>query len=199
MMQEKSMNGYNDMREKCFAVIDTETTWDNQVMSIGVVIADKDTKEVIDAYYFVITPECEIGGMYSHVLYMQEIKKIAKNNRAIVIGEIDKLLKKNGVKRILAYNACFDKKHLPELNSYTWCDIMRLAAYRQYNSKIPNYIECCSTGKMKSGYGVEPILRMLSQNSYYTETHNAYFDALDELKIVQLLEHDLQKYDLAMV
>ena len=43
------MNGYNDMREKYFAVIDTETTWDNQVMSIGVVIADKDTKEVIDA------------------------------------------------------------------------------------------------------------------------------------------------------
>lgn len=199
MMQEKNMNGYNDMGEKCFAVIDTETTWDNQVMSIGVAIADKYTKEVIDAYYFVITPECEIGGMYSNVLYMQEIKKIAKNNRAIVIGEIDKLLKKNGVKRILAYNACFDKKHLPELNSYTWCDIMRLAAYRQYNSKIPNHIECCSTGKMKSGYGVEPILRMLSQNSYYTETHNAYFDALDELKIVQLLEHDLEKYDLAMV
>lgn len=196
------MNGYNDMsgrNEKCFAVIDTETTWDNQVMSIGVVIADRDTKAVVDVKYYIITPECGIGGMYSHVLYMPEIKEIIKNNRTTVIKEIDKILKKNGVKRILAYNACFDKKHLPELNSYIWCDIMRLAAYRQYNSKIPKHIECCSTGKMKSGYGVEPILRMLSSNSYYTETHNAYFDALDELKIVQLLEHDLEKYDLAIV
>jgi hypothetical protein len=41
---------------------------------------------------------------------------------------------------------------------------------------------------------VEPILRMLSGNSNYCETHNAVLDALDELKIMQLLGHDLEKY-----
>ena len=40
-----------------FAVIDTETTWTDKVMSIGVVIADTNTKEVIDAKYYMIDPE----------------------------------------------------------------------------------------------------------------------------------------------
>ena len=33
-----------------FAVIDTETTWTDKVMSIGVVIADTNTKEVVGIY-----------------------------------------------------------------------------------------------------------------------------------------------------
>ena len=31
-----------------FAVIDTETTWHDEVMSIGIVIADANTKKEID-------------------------------------------------------------------------------------------------------------------------------------------------------
>lgn len=185
--------------ERYFAVIDTETTWDNQVMSIGITIAEKVTKEIMDSYYFIISPECEVGGMYSHVLYMPEIEETVMDDRESVIKEIDNILKRNGIRTILAYNASFDKKHLPELDLYKWCDIMRLAAYRQYNKKITNDIECCSTGKMKRGYGVEPILRMLSGNNTYRETHNAYFDAIDELKIVQLLGYDLEVYDIGIV
>ena len=44
-----------------FAVVDTETNWVDQVMSIGVVIADMDTFRPIDAKYHVYTPEYEIG------------------------------------------------------------------------------------------------------------------------------------------
>jgi hypothetical protein len=35
----------------------------------------------------------------------------------------------------------FDKRHLPELGGYAWYDIMKLAAYRQYNPKIPASME----------------------------------------------------------
>lgn len=52
---------------------------------------------------------------------------------------------------------------------------------------------------MKRGYGVEPILRMLGEDKHYEETHNAYFDALDELKIVQLLGHGIEVYDNAVI
>ena len=48
-----------------FAVIDTETNWDNEVMSIGVAIAEKETFLPVVAYYFIFDPEFRVGGMYS--------------------------------------------------------------------------------------------------------------------------------------
>ena len=47
---------------------------------------------------------------------------------------------------------------------------------------------------MKRGYGVESMLRMLSGNCTYRETHNALFDALDELEIVRLLGLGIHEY-----
>ena len=103
------------------------------------------------------------------------------------------------MEKILAYNASFDKTHLPELKNYVWCDIMRIAAYKQYNKMIPSTVECWSTGKMKRGYGVEGILRMIGPDKNYCETHNAYLDAIDELNIVRLLKLDFNMYDMAVL
>ena len=47
-----------------FAVIDTETNWADAVMSIGTVIADRDTLSVVEAKYHILPAECAIGGMY---------------------------------------------------------------------------------------------------------------------------------------
>ena len=73
-------------------------------------------------------------------------------------------------------------------------DIMRLAAYRQHNPKIPANADCSSTGRLKRGYGVEAMLRLLSGNRTYHESHNAFFDTIDELEIMRLLEHHLMDY-----
>ena len=64
---------------------------------------------------------------------------------------------------------------------------------------IPSTVECCSTGKMKRGYGVEGILRMIGLDKTYCETHNAYLDAMDELSIVRLLNLELAVYDAAVL
>ena len=40
---------------------------------------------------------------------------------------------------------------------------------------------------MQRGYDVESMLRLLSGNCTYRETHNALLDALDELEIIRLL------------
>jgi len=69
-----------------------------------------------------------------------------------------------------------------------------VAAYRQYNPAIPAWAECCGTGRLKRGYGVEPMLRILSGQSSYRETHNALEDALDELKIMELLGRRPEDY-----
>lgn len=179
---------------KRFAVIDTETTWSDKVMSIGVVVADRDTKDAVDAKYYILDPEFKSGGMYSSALHMTGIDETITGSREVVLSEIKDWMKSLGVGEILAYNAKFDRGHLPELAGFAWCDIMKLAAYRQHNPFIPENIECCATGRMKRGYGVEPMLQMLGDDKQYVETHNAYFDAIDELKIVKLLGHSLDTY-----
>ncbi len=177
-----------------FAVIDTETNWEDQVMSIGTVIADIETFETIDAKYHILPIECQIGGMYENTLFLETPVQPILCTRADAIADLRHWFRQHDIRSIFAYNACFDRNHLPELRNYEWHDIMRLAAYRQYNPKIPANADCCSTGRLKRGYGVEPMLRLLSGRRTYHETHNAYFDAIEELDIIRLLGHPLTKY-----
>lgn len=177
-----------------FAVIDTETNWADQVMSIGTVIADTETYEAIEAKYHILPIECQIGGMYEDTLFIETPVQPILCTRAKAIADLREWFQQHNVCSIFAYNACFDRNHLPELRDFDWYDIMRLAAYRQHNPKIPANADCCSTGRLKRGYGVEPMLRLLSDNRTYHESHNAFYDAMDELEIVRLLGHRLSRY-----
>lgn len=176
-----------------FAVIDTETNWADQVMSIGTVIADSHTFRPIDSKYHILPLECLVGGMYENTLFIDTPVRPILCTRAEAIQDLWDWFGHYNVQALFAYNACFDRNHLPELRCFRWHDIMRLAAYRQYNVKIPA-ADCCATGRLKRGYGVEPMLRLLSGNRTYHESHNAWFDAFDELTIMQLLAHPLTDY-----
>lgn len=183
---------------ECFAVIDTETNWNNEVMSIGIVIAEKDTFKKVDDLYFIFDPEYKVGGMFSMVLPVKgRAPKDILFTRKKSMEKIKATLERYDVKDLFAYNASFDKNLLKELASYRWFDIMRVAAYRQYNDKIPTSVECCKTGKMKRNYGVEPMMQLLSGNRKYMEVHNALFDAIDELEIMRLLGKTLDEYSVA--
>lgn len=177
-----------------FAVIDTETNWTDQVMSVGCCIADAETFFLIDAKYHVLAPEYQIGGMYESTLFIDTQPSPTVCTRAEALVELKDWFAAHGVQKIFAYNAAFDRNHLPELRSFQWYDIMRLAAYRQTNPMIPAAADCCSTGRLKRGYGVEPMLRLLSGNRTYHELHNAITDAYDELEILRLLKHPLEDY-----
>lgn len=177
-----------------FAVIDTETNWADQVMSIGAVIANSHDFDIIDSKYYVLPVECQIGGMYESTLFIDTPVMPILTTRAGFIADLKDWFADYNVHAIFAYNASFDRNHLPELRDFDWYDIMRLAAYRQHNPKIPTNAEFCSTGRLKRGYGVEPMLRLLSGNRTYRETHNAYFDAIEELEIMRLLCHPLNRY-----
>ncbi len=177
-----------------FIVIDTETTWDDEVMSIGAVVADSHTMSLVETKYYIIDPEYKHGGMFSYVLKHPKAGKPIICKRSSVMDDLLNCSTRHNVSEVFAYNANFDRCHLPELSGFHWHDIMKLAAYRQYNQAIPDNAPICSTGRLKSGYGVEPILRLLSGNCGYSETHNALLDAIDELKIMTLLGHPIEKY-----
>ncbi len=178
-----------------FAVIDTETNWNDEVMSIGIALADSKTFKCTQARYYVIDPEYRVGGMYSNVLNVTNKIPAGVMSREDTLSDMRKWLKGKGVTKLFAYNAKFDKGHLSELSDFEWFDIMRLAAYKQYNKCIPESAELCKTGRLKRGYAVEDILKMLSGDFSYREVHNAVMDAIDELKIMELLGHDLEIYD----
>lgn len=177
-----------------FAVVDTETNWDNEVMSIGIALADSADFKCIETRYYVIDPEYRVGGMFSNVLDAGKIIPSRVMSREDALSDMSRWLGEKGVTQLYAYNAKFDKGHLSELSEFEWFDIMRLAAYKQYNKCIPADAECCRTGRLKRGYAVEDILRMLSGNFSYREVHNAVMDAIDELKIMELLGHALDAY-----
>ncbi len=182
-----------------FVVIDTETTWGDEVMSIGAVIADSETYEVIDKRYYILTPFKNHGGMYTYALYANGTKPDLECSREKAMKELTRFLTTHNIAAIFAYNASFDYRHLPEIRHFGWHDIMKLAAYRQHNPKIPECAECYGTGRLKSGYGVESIYRLLSEDFGYCEMHNALTDAIDELEIMRLLNHELGKYALARI
>ena len=177
-----------------FAVIDTETNWADQVMSIGTVIADENIFQPIAAKYHILPQECAVGGMFYDALFLKTPVKPISCTREEAMEDLSGWLSQAGITSLFAYNACFDRNHLPELGHFNWYDIMRIAIYRQHNPKIPACADCYSTGRMKRGYGVESMLRLLSGNAAYRETHNALFDALDELEIVRLLERRPSEY-----
>lgn len=176
-----------------FAVIDTETNWSDQVMSIGTVIGEADSFRLVDSMYQLLTPELQIGGMYEGALYPEGLPYRLSTREEALLSLIQ-WLKGWGVSSLFAYNACFDWNHLPELQGFAWFDIIRLAAYRQSNPAIPSTAPCCTTGRLKRGYGVEAMLGLLSGDSRYRETHNALYDAMDELRIMKLLGHPLSAY-----
>ena len=123
----------------------------------------------------------------------QTTHEIITGHRTEVISDVRALLNSNGVDDLFAYNASFDKNHLPELSDFCWHDIMKIAAYKQHNPCIPDHFPCYKTGRLKRGYGVEPMLQMLGVEDY-CETHNAVIDARDELKIMIKLGYEIDYY-----
>ena len=160
-------------------------------MSIGVVVSGEEmTPE--EYAYFLLAPEYTVGGMYSFSLFVRgSMPKICGREEAI--ADISDICRRHGITEIFAYNAVFDKFMLRELHSFCWRDIMSVAAYAQYNTKIPVGAPLYSTGRLKRGYGVQSVMRMLTGARYF-ETHNALYDALDELEIMRLLGCAAEKY-----
>lgn len=183
----------NDLTLQYFAVIDVETNWNNQVMSIGVVIGDSVEFGVVDKRYYVIYPECEVGGMYSDRLHIVDEQLVTYCLRKEAVADIVDLLSHYGVADIFAYNALFDYNCMTELHGYVWRDILPIAANRNTNDKLPDGCEYFSTGLLKHGRGLQSIMQMVFWRGY-NETHNALQDAVDELHLMQILGHPVAVY-----
>ncbi|MCQ2413274.1 MAG: AAA family ATPase [Clostridia bacterium] len=177
-----------------FAVLDVETTLAGNVMSVGLVIADKHSFNQVDQLYLVSEPECTENSMFRSALWLPNTPRAIMTNKQALGEHISRLLNQYGVHEICAYNAGFDQRALPCLNNFFWIDIMKIAPYKQFNSKIPDSAECCSTGRLKTKYKAQDMIHLLTGNLAYSESHNAFRDAQDELLIMQKLNLPFEIY-----
>lgn len=173
-------------------VIDTETNYNNQVISVGIAVADKYFK-LIDKQYYIVE------GVSKYSLFLNALTIVDKNeriktSRENIIADIKKKIEQYEVTDFFAYNANFDYTHLPELKEFNWYDIMKVVPYRQYNTMLPPTAEFCKTGRLKKDYSAEKMYQLLANKKSYTETHNALYDAIDELKIMELLGQPIELY-----
>ena len=177
-----------------FAVLDCETNNEDQVISVGVVIVDGEFN-VLEGLYYILYPECHVAGMFSHMLYYVKEPAPVIDKRLNIINNLIMKLKYYNVKSIYAYNATFDKRHLPELHGFQWIDIMRIARNRRFNIKLPKQLPTYQNGCIKKGYSVEKMYRYLTNEKDYQETHNAIMDAVAELIIMKVLSIDFSIYE----
>ena len=105
-----------------FAVIDTETNWNDEVMSIGIVIADTETMKKTDSKYYIIDPEYRVGGMFSSELKTAE-KEAHITGRKQALKEISRWLDSCQVR-----NTC---RNIQSMNGMISCVWRRIASTTQ--------------------------------------------------------------------
>ena len=97
---------------KKFGVIDTETNWNDEVMSIGILIANCKNFKQIDSRYYILPQEEKVGDMYSKSM-RETTHDILTGYRHEVIDDLKSLLNSNGINDLFAYNAKFVKNKIP--------------------------------------------------------------------------------------
>ena len=194
----EAYNGSIDKNAEVYAIIDVETCFERNVISVGVIITDDISFMPRDFKYYRIPEQENAPAMFADSLelgdfisnpneYEMKVKYIE------AIEGIKDFLSGYSVENLFAYNAGFDKGRLPELRAYRWHDIIEKAAYKQFNNKIPADSVFYGTGRLVRGYTVEDMYRLLVKPRY-RETHNALMDTLDELEIMKALGYRVGEY-----
>lgn len=175
-----------------FLVVDTETTYQRKLMTVGAVVADENF-DVKNKIYLMSFGAYMQGGLYKDRVYKTALCP-NKMHTSEMLETIKKFYDDNGCEMVFAYNAPFDKNLLTSLPSDKWCDIMKIAAYKQFNPYLPADEEYYGTGRLKKDYNAQRIFRLLSGNKNYEEMHNAYQDACDELGIMAMMKVPIDVY-----
>ena len=190
---KKDEYGETITEDSNIAVIDVETNFFNEVVSIGVAIADKNNFKLVDQNYWLIGEREQSPSMYSNVYHIPELEKYGIKDYVVntyeeAVGKLIEFLDYYNISDLFSYTK-YDYNHLPELhNLYKWFDISIPARNVNTNDFIPKNSPTHKSGALIRNWGVEPTYRLLSGNNQYSEVHNALLDAIDELKIMQMLE-----------
>lgn len=207
----------------CVAVIDVETTWRDEVMSIGAVIVDtQDKYRILEIAYWLVTPFCYQPAMFSRAIDLSMVKERSffykKGNRVLdsvtekedsfekCIAGLQALLDCHDVSSCFAYNGHFDKRHLLDIDGVAWFDLV--VPFTSYDlnpyissQKIPP--ENLGVGKaglrLVKEYSFFNIMRYIPGCKRYYETHNGCVDAFEEAMAMQMMKLPRDEYRISWI
>ncbi len=203
----------------CVAVIDVETTWRNEVMSIGAVIVDtQDKYRILEVAYWLVSPFCYQPAMFSGAIdlslakgrsffYQKGVRILdlvteTEDSFENCIEGLQKFLDRYDVSSCFAYNGHFDKRHLLDLDGVSWFDLVVPFTSLDLNPFLssqvfPDY--CLGGGKaglrLVRDFSFSDIMRHIPGcKRNYHETHNGCIDAFDEAMAMQLINLPRDEY-----
>ncbi len=179
------------------AIISVKTNSMGHAIAIGVAVIDANQWQLQQAQYYIISDELLCYYTYDNI-YLSHVYKSYFGKLGDVENHIRKTLTKYQITNIYAYNAQFVCKTCPGLHMYYWYDIMKIAAYKQYNSYLPSNIDYLDNGRIKYKYNIPHIMEYLNI-SYFRYVDHALYDVLDELRIMKTLNININTYDIAHV
>ena len=113
-------------------------------------------------------------------------------------NHIRKLLNKYKITNIYTYNGIFIFKKLPGLKQYHWYDIIKVAAYKQYNYKLLDNLPFREDGRLLCNCSIKEIMQILTKTYFYYTDH-ALYDTFDIARIMSLINLPIEQYSFSKI
>ena len=180
------------------AILDAKTNFIDNIISIGVSIVNAKTFEVKTAEYFLIPEELIVDGLNNNNVNIHHIYKTYFGAQKDVENHIRKLLNQYGITNIYTFNGKFIYKQLTGLQNYHWYDIIKVAAHKQYNYKLPDNLMFNDQGRLLYKCNIKDLMEILTK-TYFYYTNHALYDTLDIARIMKIVDLNINVYDCAKI
>lgn len=178
------------------AIIDAKLNFIDEIISIGIAIVDAKTFEIKTAEYFLVPEELIIDGFNNGNITIAHTYQTYFGAHKDIENHIRKLLNQYNITNIYTFNGKFIYSKLTGLQKYHWYDIMKVAAYKQYNYKLPDNLMFNDQGRLLYKCNIKDLMEILTK-TYFYYTNHALYDVLDETKMMKLLDLNINVYDCA--
>lgn len=171
------------------AVLRTMTNSEGSLCAVGVVITNTADWRPIAEYRYVIAPEAETADQDVLFLPVEKDCICTSCRSEHLLFRLKQMLSEEKVQYIVSYGSSA-RFFLPGID-LPWLDIQNVSAYRKYNPFIPKKAKLYRNGRMKSGYGMEAMMRIVTGDKSYIRTGNPVRDCEADLCILERIHPDL--------
>ena len=84
------------------------------------------------------------------------------------------------------------------MQNYHWYDIIKVAAHKQYNYKLPDNLMFNDQGRLLYKCNIKDLMEILTK-TYFYYTNHALYDTLDIARIMKIVDLNINVYDCAKI
>ena len=180
------------------AIIDAKLNFIDEIISIGIAIVDAKTFKVKTAEYFLVPEELIIDGFNNDNITIAHTYQTYFGAHKDIENHIRKLLNQYNITNIYTFNGKFIYRKLAGLQKYHWYDIIKVAAYKQYNYKLPDNLMFNDQGRLLYKCNIKDLMEILTK-TYFYYTNHALYDTLDIARMMSLIDLPIEQYGFSKI